>query len=151
MTRVVVPKTVEDRIADIFRRIRRLETGGRPQVGIANFAESGALVLSAGEDVQLESTLSWSNSDVQTVMGAIPYLSIYVDNDGNDAYLWPSGVSLSAGQKDLEVVSFMDERFLYNNANKAKYRIHLKNRDSGSHTYYIRVNYTYMTGGTGSE
>jgi hypothetical protein len=150
MSNVVEVKSIKDYLVDIHRRISRLETGAKPIMGIAERASTGAINLSAGADITgLSATLSWTDSGSVAVVGAVPYLSIFVDNDLDPAYMWPSGVSLSSGQKNLTVVGFMDDTYLNSNPNSARYRLYLKNNDSGAHNYYAYINFTYVTGGGG--
>jgi hypothetical protein len=150
MSSTVDNKKLEDIIIDLARRLRRLETGGKPLAGNSTPA-SGLIALAAGADITgLAATLSWVNPNVRAVMGAVPYFKIYVDNDNNDAYLWPSGASLSSGQKNLEVVPFLDLDYLQDFPYQARFRMYMKNRDSGAHNYYVYVGWTYSTGGSGS-
>lgn len=152
MSNVIEIKTIKDHLVDIHRRISKLESGAKPNVGIANRGSTGAINLTAGADITgLAATLTWNNTDVQSVIGAVPYISIYVDNDLTAAYMWPSGVSLSAGQKNLYVVGFMDDTHLASNPTSARYRLYLKNNDSSTHNYYVYINFTYAKGGSGSE
>lgn len=152
MSNVIEIKTIKDHLVDIHRRISKLESGAKPNVGIANRGSTGAINLTAGADITgLAATLTWNNTDVQSVIGAVPYFSIFVDNDLSQAHLWPSGISLTAGQRNLYVVSLMDDAYLASNPTSARFRLYLKNNDSNTHDYYVYINFTYMTGGSGSE
>lgn len=142
----------EDTIIQILRRIKRLETGAKPAVGISGRGSTGALVVGAGADLTgLAVTLSWVDTNVLVNPGAMAYVEVYVDNDNNPAYQWPSGVSLSSGQKNLQFDQFMDGAFLASDPNKSRWRAYLKNLDSGSHTYYIYITFVYNTGGSGVQ
>lgn len=150
MSAGVQNKKLEDIIVELSRRLRRLETGGKPLAGPAAPA-SGTIPIAAGAELTgLAATLAWLNVNVESVLHAVPYFKIYVDTNANDAFLWPSGVSLSAGQRNLELVPFMDRKYLEDNPFQARFRLYMKNRDSAPHTYYVTIGFTYNTGGSGS-
>lgn len=150
MSSTVERKKLEDIVVDLMKRLRRLETGGKPLAGNSNPAQ-GTIPLSAGGDITgVSATLAWVNANVQAVLGAVPYFKIYVDNNNNDSYLWPSGVSLSAGQRNLTLVPFLDLDHLQDSPYQARFRLYMKNNDGSAHTYYLTVGWTYSTGGSGS-
>lgn len=143
-------RTLNDYLNDLTNRISRLETGGRPISAISDLAWAD-IPLTAGADITgLAATLSWSNPNILVNPSGIPYISIYVDTDDDPAYLWPSGVSLSAGQKNLQFDWFMSLYDLQNDTNESRVRIYLKNNDSNSHTYYFYLRWLYVAGGSGS-
>lgn len=148
---IIEQQTIDTVIASILRRLSKLETGGKPLVGRSGVA--GALVsLNAGVEIMsIAATLSWTDPDVTAIPKGNPYFAIYVDNDGDSAYLWPSGASLSSGQKKLEFDWFLDADDFDSNSNRTRVRVRLKNTDSGSHNYYFYVIWAYIQGGSGSS
>lgn len=152
MSDVVGRKTLEDYIAILKRKIDRLEAGGKPMVGISPVSSTGEIILAAGADIGgIAATLSWANANVLTNPKATPHVAIYIDNDEDNDYLWPSGVGLSSGQRNLQADVFMDLLDLVNNPERTRARLYLRNKDSSQHSYFVYIAFTYMTGGSGSE
>lgn len=141
---------LEDIIAGLARRISKLETGGKPVTGLS--AQSFVSVpLTAGNEVTLAATLAWNDTSVPVNPNGIPYLAVYVDNDENPAYLWPAGSSMSAGQKNMTFDWFLNYEDLDNNSNRSQVYVRIKNNDSGSHTYYLHIQWVYTNASSGSS
>ena len=80
-------------------------------------------------------------------MFAIPRFKIYVDTDNDPNYLFPYGPSLSGGQTNCVVSTWMADEVDYT-ANTDNVRLlvtlHLVNFDSSGHTYYIHNGWRYV-------
>lgn len=151
MSSTIQIKRVEDYIAELSRRIDRLEAGGKPMAGISPIGKVSFTLASGAFEDDIAATLAWSNPDVLANPKGTPQFSIYVDTDEDENYAWPYGLSLNAGQKDLEFDWFLNANFAVGNTNKNRVTFSLKNRDSNSHTYHIYINWLYLTGGSGVE
>jgi len=151
MSTTIEEKEIWDYIGALKQRIDRLETGGKPMIGRSGIG--GALIeLDPSEEIgSIAATLSWNETDVVVTPNGIPYFAIFVDNDNDPAYLWPSGVSLSSGQKNLEFDWFLDADDFDSNGNRTRVRVRMKNNDGSAHDYYFYVIWTYMKGGSGSS
>jgi len=144
-------KSTEEIISGILRRLFALETGGKEMAGISGLA-SGSITLDSGEQINsLYSTLSWVDEEETKNPAGTPYISVFVDTDGDVDYLWPYGASLSAEQLSAEISFLMDEIYLANYPEQCRARIFIKNIGASSHTYYIRVKWVYFKAGSGSE
>lgn len=147
----VTQPELSDILAQLSRRIDTLETGGKPMLGLTA-SGSLSITLAAGVDsTAIGSTISWTNPNVTAPMNGIPYLALYVDTDNVATHLWPVGTSLTSGQRNVDFRWFLDQRYLSQFNNQTRTRIYLKNNDSGSHTYYLYIQWIFMQGGSGSS
>jgi hypothetical protein len=73
--------------------------------------------------------------------------SIRVDvND--DAHLWPSGASLTNGQRTLRLTNWTDFITSSDTQNIRAYKIRIENSDVDTHTYYVLFKaYTFASAG----
>lgn len=89
----------------------------------------------------------FTTAPVSSVSGIAPQVDIYVDTEDAD-HLWPSGSALSVGQQNLYPIVTPSLTGYTNSL--AAWVISLNNRDSSSHTYYLRTRCGYFpTGPTG--
>lgn len=143
-------KDIKQIFADITSRLRRLESGGRPIIGISSTVRT-TITLAAGEAAEFSNLLEWPVESVPASLGAVPYLSIHVDLVTPPENLWPQGSALTAGQKNLLLSWIMDLDHLEQNNNKAMLRGLIRNLDSAGHTYYIDMAFTYVAGASSSQ
>lgn len=143
-------KDIKQVFADQSGQIRRLQTGGRPIIGMSQVVRLGAYTLNPGEGAVLQAILEWPAAAVEAMMGAVPYFRIRVDADDNGS-LWPTSGFLSGGQRNLQLSWVMDLQYLIDNPNKAKMSSFLKNNDGSQHTYFVDVAFTYVAGASSSQ
>lgn len=143
-------KDIKQVFAEQSGQIRRLQTGGRPIIGMSPLVRLGAFTLGAGQGQDIQALLEWPAAGVEAMMGAIPYFRIRVDVDDNGS-LWPSSGFLSGGQKNLQISWIMDLQSLIDNPNKAKMSGYIKNNDGATHTYFVDVAFTYVAGASSSQ
>ena len=144
-------KDIKQVFSDQSAQIRRLQTGGRPIIGMSPIVRIGQFTLGSGSGTPIEALVEWPAGGVEAMMGAVPYFRIYVDGNNDPAYIWPYGGALSGGQKNMQLSWGMDLEFLVNNPNKAKMQGYLKNEDGATHTYYVDVAFTYVAGASSSQ
>lgn len=65
------------------------------------------------------------------------FFSFYVDTNGNAAYLYPGGASLSAGQKDLDLQWSFDYLLSSDAIGKRVAKITIINNDASAHEYFL--------------
>lgn len=150
MSTTLKQKDIWDYIADLSQRVNRLETGGKPIVGLSDPANV-SLSADANEIfTNITSTLTWVDTDVNTNPGAVPYFALFIDEDNDPTHIWPSGSGLTAEERLIEVRWFMDLAYLSNNPNQNRVRYVLWNTDSIAHTLHFYTGWTYVKGGSGS-
>lgn len=74
------------------------------------------------------------------------HFSVRVDVNDED-HKWPNGISLTAGQKKLNVVARSDYDSVVLDSLEETVGtgyVTIVNEDSASHTYYVRVRYSYV-------
>jgi len=64
--------------------------------------------------------------------------TLYIDVDDPDN-AWPSGASLTAGQLNIHVFSWVDWFSSSDSTNERTYKIRILNDDTSSHDYYLRI------------
>lgn len=144
-------QTIMDVLTKLSNRIARLERGGRPLAAVSEITSLAVITLAAGVSANFTAELEWPNPDVPAVLGAVPYIRIYVDVDGEEDNLFPNGSALTSGQKNLQLTGFLDLNELNAAENKSTFRGVIKNNDSISHSYYIDVAFTYLAGASSSQ
>lgn len=148
---VIRPIRLDNILADFSRRLSNVETGGRPVVGLSSQASASFTLAAGAQAGAIAATLNWVASDVQTNPGGVPYLALYIDNDNDANYLWPSGGSLTADMEDTRMMFFLDESDLTANNNRCRCRVFVYNGGSSSHDYFLKVKWTYIKGGSSSS
>lgn len=128
-------------IADLEKRIRKLETVRQPlggdiiRVAPGNLASSGGIVLPAGSQVSLNVVVT---PDDPTLTLWDIYETVHIDTD-DASHRFADGVSLTAAQLSMRFTSWWD----YESSNDATgvrvRQVVIKNEDSNSHTYYYYV------------
>lgn len=125
----------------------------------ANFSTTGtlALTIAASSLTAAVFTLTskgvtsssanqvFTQSPVSAVTGIAPQMDIYVDNDNDPTYLFPSGSNLSSGQQALYPIMTISNTGYTNSL--AAWVISLNNRDSVQHVYYIHTRCGYFPSG----
>ncbi len=127
-------------IQDISARIRRIEAVRQP-VGadIVQIVTSGLTTASSGSVAsgsRAVFTITVTPSNQKLTLWDILF-SIYVDTNSNSAYLYPSGASLSAGQKNLDLQWAVDYSLSSDATGQRVAKITVVNNDSSAHTYYL--------------
>jgi hypothetical protein len=143
--------TLDQIIAGMQRAIQKLQKGARPIIGRSDITSLSGIVLATGAGQSFEVELSWPDENVSAMLGAVPYVTIYVDSDGSAAHRFPSGGSLSAGQKNLVFNGYLSLADLEAEDNKAKFVGYIKNNDSVGHTYFIDIAFTYNAGSSNAQ
>jgi hypothetical protein len=99
------------------------------------YAQLGPLTLLPGQAVNISVTFT-PPSEVLSIWNFAH--SIYVD--ANDAsHQWPSGSSLSTGQKKCDAYGWLDWGDSSDDTNVRVYKIRMQNNDTVSHDYYMRT------------
>lgn len=143
-------KDIKQVFADQSGQIRRLQTGGRPIIGMSQVTRLGSFTLNPGEGAVFEAILEWPAAAVEAMMGATPYFRIYVDGE-SPTNIWPAGGSLNSDQRNMQLSWNMDLQYLLDNPNKAKMAGYLKNTGGGQHNYIVDVAFTYVAGASSSQ
>lgn len=135
-------------LAKMSRRIDALETGGKELSGITD-EDTASVTLAAGaESTGLTSVLQWADSNVQVNPKGFPSISLYIDTDNDADYFFPHGSSLTSAMRDFDFKYFLDKADLDTNQYQNKARFYLKNNDASQHTYYLKIKWIYLLGGS---
>lgn len=119
-------KTVQD-IADL----------GAKFSSVANFT---ATVPAGGTNFGSVSVTDDLNQYVVGATQIVPRVQIHVDTD-DDAHAHPNGSSITAAQKNADIIVRVDRRPPVGSI--AVYYITIRNFDSSSHTYYVSTDLSY--------
>ena len=90
---------------------------------------------SSGSYVNVEKT-------VTAISNITPMMDIYVDNNNDPNYLFPSGGGMTAGQQNFHVSFFVSNTSVA--GSKLSFVINGRNNDSGAHTYYFKLKVGYV-------
>lgn len=71
----------------------------------------------------------------------IPAIDLYVDTDNNSAFLWPYGASLTGG---INTIISVPPTLTYPSGVAGAIVISGRNKDVGSHTYYVHLRIAYF-------
>lgn len=139
---------IEEHIADLHKRIDRLETGGKPITGISG-AATGNFTLPGGSSVRFSINLVWSDATITEQPHGKLYFELYVDNDRDDDYRW--GWSSTVSSTDHRVIYYPSEVLLSTNQTENNVIMRVYNETASSHTYYIHTLWTFNKGASGSS
>lgn len=140
-------KDIYDYIRELSERVQRLETGGRPIVSVSPPTTIFISSLGAGDFISATGTLSWSTA-IEANPGAVPFYTLFVDALDDDN-IYPDGANLTSGMRDLTFNIYGNQNYLDQFPNQSPSHIILFNNDSSSHDYWIRQQWTYISGQTG--
>lgn len=149
MSNTIEKKSIDEYLADINRRISRLETGSRKSVDISPIADF-SVTLDPGEGILLDISLAWDDPNLAINPHGNMYWSLYIDTDNSDLSYWPIGDNI-ASILDHIVEWRNDLPGLVNGGYKSsESQLFLANLDGGSaHTYYLHTAFTYNSGQSG--
>jgi hypothetical protein len=131
-------------IKDLDNRIKKLESYKQPvsadivQIVSSDLSAVNTGSVSAGATAVITITISPAAA-LLTLWNLL--FSIYVDTDNDANYLYPSGGSLTAGQKNFTLQVIWDYAGSNDSTGSRVVKIVIKNGDSGAHTYYVRSKY----------
>ena len=129
-------------LANVERRLTRLEMVKQPigadivQITSSSLGSATSGSVSAGGRVTFTTTLTPS-AEILNLWDL--FFSFYIDTNGNSAYLYPSGSSLTDAQKDLDLQWSLDWATSDDNIGKRVGKITIINNDSSSHEYFINT------------
>jgi hypothetical protein len=139
-------KSIEGYIADVNRRVDRIETGSKPMTGMSD-TFSDSFIIGAGQwERDLSFNLIWQDPNIQSNPAGQPHFTIYVDTADNELFAWPYGGSLSAGQLNMQFDWFYSWEGLQTFPNRTRATFAIRNNDSTSHTYHFRGSFIYLAG-----
>ena len=149
MSDTISKLSIEDHIAALYQRVSRLETGGRPAVGISQEG-SGSFTLNAGESALIDIDLSWTNANIEQNPHGTLYHSIFIDADNESDNFWQVGSNVD---EDDHVIWWRNDwvRLVNNDFKTTESQIYIKNNDGSSHTYYLYVRFVYNSGVSGGS
>ncbi len=143
MSNIPTDATIYDYIAHLGQRVSNLETGGRRIVRVSE-PGNAQTTLAPNNWVSFSVKLTWP--DLTYNPHANFYYALYVDGQTSDD-IWPYGSNLNSNQRDLVFSVYgnlvdLDEK-------TSSEAIYLKNTDTNTHTYYLEVGSSYISGQTG--
>lgn len=133
--------TRENRLVDEFIPADKIQgsfqnpdTLGRGAVRVdTTTVGQGSATIASGTFFNLRATLT-TNPKIRTVV--MPMWSIYVDNDGNSAYLYPQGASLTSTLTPI-VSQIVNKELTDFNVGSYVFDISIFNNSGANRTYYV--------------
>jgi len=126
-------KNIEKRIAKL-ERVKQLIGADIVQITSSDLVSTSSGSVPAGGRVVFTLTISPS-SGILNLWDL--FFSFYIDTDDDTDYLYPSGGSLSSGQKNLDLQWSLDFVNSDEDTGERVAKITIVNNDSSSHEYFL--------------
>lgn len=149
MGKTILPAELEEQLGALSRRIENLETGAKPLVSVSGEASGNTGSLNQNVQSLLTVTLNWVDTDEVTNPHGVPYIQVYVDNDNDTTYALPGGTNVD--ETKHKIIWHLVQEDIEGNPNRCRLRIYILNQDTNPHTYYVHVQWTYVTASSGQE
>lgn len=151
MTRILnkIKSPIEEEIGNINTNFDRIALDLADRSGTFSSVATipGGITVAAGNGHSIEVSIVDSLNTYQSGrLPVIPRIDVYIDNDLDGTYLWPSGGNISGTLKGQTFVTVLNSRSVINQIDdeKATTLICISNLDLFDHTFYIYFDAYYV-------
>lgn len=123
----------------VVEELKNVQPLGADVLNVTDLPENGLPVSVGPVTIAASSTLTITITNTPTYTGFTIWnflLSVFVDTYDYD-YRWPSGSSLTSGQRSMNLFSWCDDEESLNLTGVRVFKIHIRNNDTVSHDYYV--------------